>query len=85
MVATNPGCADPTTFLYGPVYYGDCSTFVPADYAFLIGSCQVVACPSCGSGSAWYIVTGVVGCDDAVPGFPGYVFAVLSGTFSCCV
>jgi len=79
---TNPGCTDPTTFLYDPVYYGDCSTFVPADYAFLIGTCSAVACPSCPSGFSFYIVTAVVGCDDTT--LPGYVFVILSGTFSCC-
>lgn len=82
-VGTNPGCTTPTTFLYGPVYYGNCSTFNPADYAQLIGTCSAVACLSCPSGFAWYIVTGVVGCDDTTT--PGYVYAVLSGTFNCCI
>ena len=70
----NPGC-DPSLEVTGQ---GACADDADCEALFPIGSCQESLCGSCGSGSAWYVVTGYTS--------PACFFGTCGwdGLFSCC-
>lgn len=73
-VGDNPGC-DPSLEVTGQ---GSCVDDADCEAQFPVGSCQETICPSCPSGTAWYLVTGY----SSPPCFFGTCGWL--GDFSCC-